>query len=158
MNMFDEARSLQGMIKMRNLSQNQVANMLGVSQSYVANKLRLLSLDNALQEQILSSKLSERHARALLRLKSKEQRQQALDQICYRNLSVAESEALVDILHIGEAPRLIGVSDRLICIDKFLKSTKESLTTLSSLGIKTSQRVTHLGTKTFITICIDEEK
>ena len=158
MNMFDEARSLQGMIKMRNLSQNQVANMLGVSQSYVANKLRLLSLDNALQEQILSSNLTERHARALLRLKSKEQRQQALDQICSRNLSVAESEALIDLLHIGETPRLIGVSDRLICIDKFLKSTKESLTTLSSFGINASQKVTHLGTKTFITICIDEEK
>ena len=158
MNMFDEARSLQGMIKMRNLSQNQVANMLGVSQSYVANKLRLLSLDNALQEQILSSNLSERHARALLRLKSKEQRQQALDQICSRNLSVAKSEALIDLLHIGETPRLIGVSDRLICIDNFLKSTKESLTTLSSFVINASQKVTHLGTKTFITICIDEEK
>ena len=44
MNMFDEARSVRGMIEMCGITQSQMAKKLGVSQSYVANKLRLLSL------------------------------------------------------------------------------------------------------------------
>lgn len=158
MNMFEEAKSLTVMMKMRNLTQTELAKMLSVSQSYVANKLRLLSLCEDMQTQIIAAGLTERHARALLRLKSKEEQQKALDIICERQLSVAESEALVDLFHIGETPKTVGQADRLRCIDKFLKSTKESLTTLSSLGIKATQKVTHLGTKTMITICLDEIK
>ena len=158
MNMFEEAKSLTVMLKMRNLSQNELSKMLGVSKSYVANKLRLLGLGEDMQTQIITAGLTERHARALLRLNDSEQRQRALDTICERGLSVAESEALVDLLRIGEAPKMIGQADRLKGIDAFLKSTKESLATLSSLGIKATQKVTHLGAKTMITICIDETK
>lgn len=158
MNMFEEAKSLDVMMKMRNLTQNETAKMLGVSQSYVANKLRLLGLGAALQEQIIDAKLTERHARALLRLKAKDEQQKALDIICERQLSVSESEALIDLIHMTEAPKTIGQADRLRCIDTFLKTTKQSLIALSSLGIKTTHKVTHPGAKTIITICLDEAK
>ena len=108
MNMFEEAKSLDGMLKMRKLSQTEAAKMLGVSQSYVANKLRLLGLEEGLQEKIVAAGLTERHARALLRLKSKEDQQKALDIICARRLSVAESEALVDFMKTSELSRILG--------------------------------------------------
>ncbi len=157
MNMFDEAKSLETMMKMRSLSQCQVAKMLGVSQSYVANKLRLLKLESKLQEKILSNSLSERHARTLLRL-DENQRTAALDKICERGLSVAESEALVDFLRMGNTPKISGKANQLSHIDKFINSTKESLKTLSSVGVKSTQKVNYFGDKILITICIEEAK
>lgn len=157
MNMFDEAKSLETMMKMRSLSQCRVAKMLGVSQSYVANKLRLLKLESNLQEKILSNGLSERHARALLRLDER-QRDVALDKICERRLSVAESEALVDFLRIGNAPKTLGKANRLSHIDKFINSTKESLKTLASVGVNSTQKVNYFGDKILITICLEDEK
>ena len=74
MNMFDEARALSGTIKMRGISQSEMAKMLGVSQSYIANKLRLLTLDDGLKAKICESNLTERHARAILRLRDAELR------------------------------------------------------------------------------------
>ena len=47
MNMFEEAQSIDGMMKMMNLKQSQMAEKLGVSQSYVANKLRLMKHTDA---------------------------------------------------------------------------------------------------------------
>ena len=157
MNMFDEARSFAVMIKMRNLSQSELAKMLGVSQSYIANKLRLLQLDENLQEKIISAGLTERHARALLRL-DEDRREAALDEICRRGLSVTESEALVDFLRSTSAPRRIGQADRLNGIDIFLKNIKDSLDSLSSIGVSSSRKISYHGSKMLITISIDESR
>lgn len=153
--MFDEARSLAGTMKMRKMSQSEMAKMLGVSQSYVANKLRLLKLSEDMQEQIVLAGLSERHARALLRLDASA-RAEALKKICERGLSVAESEALIDLLHTAEAPSLIGKADKLCCVNRFIDSIKQSSATLASLGIENQTKTSYHGSKMFITICIDE--
>lgn len=158
MNMFVEAKSLYVMMKMRKMSQNEVAKMLGVSQSYVANKLRLLKLSEDMQGQIIDSGLSERHARALLRLKSEKERGQALDKIQKRGLSVAESEALIDFMRMGVAPKQIGQADKLLHTDRLVEVIKDSLSTLSALGIENSHKVSYLGRKMIITIVINDEK
>ena len=157
MNMFEEAKSLDGMLKMRKLSQTEAAKMLGVSQSYVANKLRLLGLEEGLQEKIVAAGLTERHARALLRLKSKEDQQKALDIICARRLSVAESEALVDFMKTSELSRIIGRADRLRGIDFFLTETKKSLSALSSIGVNASHKISYHGNKIIATFCIESD-
>ena len=157
MNMFEEAKSLDGVLKMRKLSQTEAAKMLGVSQSYVANKLRLLGLEEGLQEKIVAAGLTERHARALLRLKSKEDQQKALDIICARRLSVAESEALVDFMKTSELSRIIGRADRLRGIDFFLTETKKSLSALSSIGVNTSHKISYHGNKIIATFCIESD-
>ena len=77
MNMFEEASALEGTIKMCKLTQSDIAKKLGVSQSYIANKLRLLSFSESMKAEILSSGLTERHARAVLRLKGEELRRVA---------------------------------------------------------------------------------
>ena len=157
MNMFEEAKSLDGMLKMRKLSQTEAAKMLGVSQSYVANKLRLLGLEEGLQEKIVAAGLTERHARALLRLKSKEDQQKALDIICARRLSVAESEALVDFMKTSVLSWIIGRADRLRGIDFFLTETKKSLSALSSIGVNTSHKISYHGNKIIATFCIEHD-
>ncbi len=154
MNMFDEARSLAGMIKMRKLSQNEVAKMLGVSQSYVANKLRLLGLDEEMQKKIIAAGLTERHARTLLKLDQKS-RQEALDKICERHLTVAESEALIDFMNTHNLPKKIGNADRLRAIDIFIDGIKNSLASLSAIGVTSSQKTSYHGSKIMITISIE---
>lgn len=157
MNMFEEAKSLDGMLKMRKLSQTEAAKMLGVSQSYVANKLRLLGLDEELQGKIVAAGLTERHARAMLRLKSKEDQQKALDIICERRFSVAETDALVDFMKTSELSTMIGRADRIRGIDFFLTETKKSLSALSSIGVNTSHKISYRGNKIIATFCIESD-
>lgn len=156
MNMFDEARAIRAMMEMCAMTQDGMAKKLGVSQSYVANKLRLLKLQCELEKRIVEGGLSERHARALLRLDDPEARRTALDRICERRLNVAEAEALVDMLHDGQAPKRIGRATKLSRIDTFIDTVKQSLNTLSSLGIDAKESISYYGSKTYITISIDE--
>ena len=93
---FDEARSIRGMINMRGLTQSEIAGMLGVSQSYIANKLRLLRFSQEEQSIMLQNKLSERHARALLRISDVKKREEILSTIINEQLNVAQTEILVD--------------------------------------------------------------
>ena len=156
MNMFDEARSLRGTMEMCNMRQSEIAEKLGVSQSYVANKLRLLNYSDKMQRRITDAGLSERHARALLRLRDEAERDGALDIIVRDSLNVAETEALIEFLHNGSAPKMIGRADRCSRIDAFQSSLKSSLEMLCSLGINARKRTSYYGKKTYITICIDE--
>lgn len=154
--MFEEAKSLDVMMKMRNLSQKEVANMLGVSQSYIANKLRLLKLDTALKEKILSNRLSERHARALLKLKDPESQKTALNKICEQKMSVAESEAMIDLMLMSMPTPIFSKADRLKSIGGFISQTKEMLNTIRALGTSTSMKTSYERNRVYISICINE--
>lgn len=102
LNMFEQAAAISSLIRIYSLTQDEIAARLSVSQSFVANKLRLLRYLPDERELILSASLTERHARALLRL-SGDDRLTALRQIITAHLNVAETEALVEeILHRGE--------------------------------------------------------
>lgn len=68
LNIFETAAAIDSLCREFGLTQEQVAERLSVSQSYVANKLRLLRFDAAMRKRILDGGLTERHARALLRL------------------------------------------------------------------------------------------
>ena len=98
MNMFEEARALHGTIKMCALTQGQIAKRLGVSQSYIANKLRLLNFSQKMQEQIAEHGLCERQARALLRIRDERVMESAMATMAKTHMTVAESEQLVDRL------------------------------------------------------------
>lgn len=159
MDMFEEARSLRTMIRTYRLKQDEMAKKLGVSQSYIANKLRLLGLDEQMQTDITRAGLTERHARALLRLCDESLRRTALEKICERKMTVRESEALIDFLYDGTAPERIqatGLADRAESINSFKRTLTSSLATLTSLGVDAHKSVNTYGTKTYITICIDE--
>ena len=156
MNMFEEAAVLEGMIKMRSESQSEIAKKLGVSQSYVANKLRLLKLEKDVRESIIEAGLTERHARAILRLEDSEKQREALKLIAKDGLNVEKTEALVDYLHTSTIPERINQTSRIKRIELFKSTLGKSLDTLVSLGVDAKSRTTYYGTKTYITISIDE--
>ena len=155
---FEEAKALSVTMKMRNMNQTEMAHSLGVSQSYIANKLRLLTLDEATQKQIERNQLTERHARALLRLKSESDRQRVLDKVCRENLSVAETESLVDLIHFYEIPKINNCIDGLKLIYAFEDKIKRDVRILNSLGIYSTNKILHENGKVYISICVDENR
>lgn len=96
LNIFEQAQAIELLIDTYGLTQEQVAEKLSVSQSFVANKLRLLRLTKEEREIILKNKLTERHARSLLRVFDNEQREKLLKSIVDNNLNVASTEILID--------------------------------------------------------------
>lgn len=102
LNMFEEAEAIRSLIELCGLTQESAAAHLSCSQSYVANKLRLLKLPEAQREAILSSGLTERHARALLRLHEHGQRAAAIDYIKERGMNVAATEEYIENLLCAE--------------------------------------------------------
>ena len=156
MNMFDEARSIAGMMSLCQASQSEMARRMGVSQSYVANKLRLLRLSDSIQRKIVESGLTERHARALLRIEEG-QRTEALARMTERRMTVAEAEALSDLYRTESLPKRVKNATRVGHIATFLDSLRESVRTLTSIGVEASETVGHHGTRTYITISIDEK-
>ena len=157
MNMFDEARSLFCMAKMRKMTQRQIAESLGLTQSYISNKLRLLRLDEKTQKRISDAGLSERHARALLRLTDEGERLELLDRICSEGLSVKRTEALVDLLYSKKAPERIGRAERIKASDEFIESVERSVNTLSSLGVSAEKSVKYYDKKIYLTVVISED-
>ena len=155
MTFFDEARTIKGMIEMQGESQKRLAERLGVSQSYVANKIRLLGFSDSEERAIIDGGLTERHARALLRL-SGERRAEALTKTLERRLTVRECEALVDFLHDGEAPIRISRAECSERIKKFTETLEESVRTLKSLGIDISLSHSYHGAKSYITLSFIE--
>lgn len=98
LNYMEEAAALQKLIENYGLSQEKVAEKLGKSQSAVANKLRLLRLEEPVVDALHRYGLTERHARALLRLCDGEQRLRAVEHIGKTGMNVAAAEAYIDRL------------------------------------------------------------
>ena len=156
MDMFEEARTLRGMINMCSLTQSEIAKRMGVSQSYVANKLRLLNFSEAIQEQILGAGLTERHARLLLKLPSDELIDEALKKITAMHLSVAASEALIDTVLLDDKSKSIPKNSTRDSILRFEEVISDSVKRLISCGIKVRYTTDKYAGKRYITLCIDE--
>lgn len=96
LNMFEEANGYKKLIEIHHLTQEEVARRMSSSQSAVANKLRLLKLTYKEQLFVLESKLTERHARAVLRIEDPEERYGVLCYIAENKLNVSETEEYVE--------------------------------------------------------------
>ena len=88
----EEAKSFQALLDKGYMTQDELARKMGLSQSAISNKLRLLTLDESVQEAILSEKISERHARTLLRVPSHEKQKELLNKIINERLTVKQLE------------------------------------------------------------------
>ena len=91
----EEAKGIQLLMEQGLYSQEQVALMLGKSQSSIANKLRLLKHSDPVLKALREANLTERHARALLKLPTEPQKMAAIAYITKHSLSVARSEQLI---------------------------------------------------------------
>ena len=88
----EEAISYRKILDMGYLTQEALATKLGVAQSTIANKLRLLNLDDDVQEALLDGKISERHARSLLKLSKSSMQKDMLKRIIDERLTVRKTD------------------------------------------------------------------
>lgn len=92
----EEAKSFKKLLEKGYLTQEDLAKKMGKSQSSIANKLRLLNLDDLVQDAILNNKISERHARSLLRVNDKMEQRNILNEIIQNRLTVKQTDDLIN--------------------------------------------------------------
>lgn len=92
----EEAESYKKLIEIHGLTQNELSTRVGKSQSTISNKLRILRLDAHIIDQFKQSKLTERHARALLKIKDVATQDKVLGKVIKDGLNVKDTEKLVD--------------------------------------------------------------
>jgi ParB family chromosome partitioning protein len=98
LNMFEQAEAFRRLIDEFMLTQEEVARRVSLSQSAVANKLRILRLSRTERDLILQAGLTERHARALLKINDECTRINALRHVIERKFNVSATEAYIDEL------------------------------------------------------------
>ena len=92
----EEARAYEKLLEMHSLTQEALAQRLGKSQSTIANRLRLLTLPEEVQQKLLEKQISERHARALMKLKEETLQIKFLHEIIEKQLTVRETESAIE--------------------------------------------------------------
>lgn len=105
LNYIEEALGYISLMNNFNLTQESLARRLGRSQSTIANKIRLLKLSEPVRSQLLDKGLSERHARALLRLCSDDDQIKAIHEIVAQGLTVKQAEKRIEKLAEIESSR-----------------------------------------------------
>ena len=96
LNFFEEAFAISKLIKKWNLTQDEVSLKLGKAQSTIANKLRLLKFSDEQKAKILANNLTERHARALLKVSNEDELDKILNIVIEKKLNVSQTEVLVE--------------------------------------------------------------
>lgn len=163
LNMFEQASAIAALIGTYNLTQEQIAGSLSCSQSYVANKLRLLNFCRSHRELILKHGLTERHARALLRVKGEEDRTRLIKTVIARSLNVARTEELVEKFLAAakapaeESPKELGRRVILRDVKLFYNSIKKAVDLIQGAGIPVETRRVELEDATELTIRIPKE-
>ena len=127
----EEAVGISRLIRTQNLSQEQAARMLGKSQSAIANKLRLLRHSPEVLSAIKRANLSERHARALLRLKSEPEKMSAISVIDSLGMSVSRTEQYIENL-LNPDPK---TGEKRVNLGGFLKNLSQNIARIQSAGI-----------------------
>lgn len=136
LNFFEEAEGIRRLMDDFSLSQQEVAERLGMAQSTLSNKMRLLRLSREQRCRILSSGLTERHARALIRL-PEEQRDDFLNRIIAEQMTAADAEkavsdALIEPIKEESRPVRLG---RIGDIRLFSNSLQRMLGTMRQSGV-----------------------
>lgn len=139
---FDEAVAIEKLITYYGMTQEDAASKLGKAQSTIANKLRLLRLTPDERELIIRFNLTERHARALLKLGSSADRLNLLEKIVKNNLNVERTERLIDE-YIGNERVKASYKKRSKVfqnVKMFVNTINKAVETMQSAGIKADSR------------------
>ena len=159
----EEAEGIFQLIRLFGLSQEQIARRLGKSQSAVANKLRLLRLPKDVLERARAEGLSERHARALLRLSDAETQRRALDFMIDQRMNVAAAEAYVDRLCLPAPPPDVPPPLRrrsvflMNDVRLFLNTVDRSVDLMRSGGVAAEARREETDDKLIVTVTIKKK-
>ena len=156
LNFFEEAESYLAVIRQYGLLQEELARRIGKDPSTVANRLRLLKLGPAVRREILQHGLSERHARALLKLSSELLQLKAVQEIAEKGLNVVKSEALIAAL-IAEKPAPPQPNIRLLLRSRklFINTVMDTVRQLNSAGLNCLSRVEENAEQIQIILTLD---
>ena len=136
---FEQADGINALIMQYGMSRQEVSERLGMSESAISNKLRLLRLSPVQRESIENMSLTERHARTLLRICDDGMRTRALAQIIEKRMNVDEAERFVDRLLLPKMPtrrNKMLVKD----IRLFVNSINKAINVMKISGINAQSR------------------
>ena len=133
---FEEAEGIRRLMEDWGVTQEEAARRLGKSQSAIANKLRLLRLTSEERKCIVENGLSERHARAILRIPQEDVRKKLLAQVVEKGLTVRQTEELVEKT-LEEKPAKPARGRTFIAKDIriFLNTIDHAIRTMQDAGI-----------------------
>ena len=149
LNIFEQAQAIETLIDTYNLTQEEIARKLCNSQSFVANKLRLLRLTSEEKDKILKNNLTERHARALLRIYNQQTRGKILNEIIENGLNVSKTEELIEKTLGKDKPKpferhdvpIKSIRSLYSIIDKAINNVKSSGVNVKSRRVENDEFV-----------------
>ena len=133
---FEEAQAIEKLIIDFGMSRDEVCKKLGKAPPTVSNKLRLLRLPEEIRLKIIQENLSERHARALLKLTSVSQMERALSIIAEKRLNVAESEKLITQIMTNDSRRRQPPVKLFKDVRIFVNTLNHAVDTMRKAGIE----------------------
>ncbi len=158
LNFFEQAAAISSLIDIYGLTQEQAARRLSMSQSYLANKLRILKLTPKERKEIVKNKLTERHARALLRIDDPEVRFNAILYVSSKELNVSATERYIDTLLNPKCDATAPKTKAFIKdIRFFTNSLDRALDILKNCGINAVSKKSESDTETIFTITIQKQ-
>ncbi len=154
----EEAEGYEKLMNQFKLTQDAMAARVGKKQSTVANKLRLLKLSAPVRAELRTADLTERHARALLKLKDETQQLEVLQVVVKNKYNVSQTEQYIAKLSEAEVAakkrRMVIVNDVRI----YLNSIKQVVDTIKTAGIPVNMEQTMDGDEVVISLRIKNTK
>ncbi|MFD1416225.1 nucleoid occlusion protein [Oceanobacillus jeddahense] len=157
----EEAIAYNKLLELHDLTQEALAQRLGKNQSTIANKLRLLKLPQEVQDALLEKLITERHARALIKLKDEEQQLLVLKEVLEKELNVKQTEERIAKLNAPKEekkktkPKLKGVNKD---VRIAMNTIRQSLHMVSDTGVDVESDEQELDDYYQITIKIPKQK
>lgn len=160
LNYLEEAEGYRKLLDDFHLTQEVIAQRLGKSQSTIANKLRLLKLPEKVRELLLAEELSERHARALLKLRDEELQLRIVREACKRGLTVRQTEKRVDGLLSRAAEPPVSERKKVVIRDVriFLNTIRRAISIIQSAGLEPQVTEKDCGEHLEIRICLPKSR
>lgn len=150
LNFIEEAMGYENLIKEYGFTQQQLAEKLGKNQSTIANKIRILRLPTDIKIKLVENSLTERHARALLKLPSEELMREVLDKVIKTDLNVKKTEKLIaDILENLKQPK--GSEDKkqtvkgIMGMRIYLNTIKQAYEAITNTGLEAKYKEVDKG-------------
>jgi len=143
LNPLEEAYAMDNLLKTPGMSQEKLAKKLGKPRATIANTVRLINIDESLQDYIINGDLSAGHAKAILSLKNPEDQRKAANVILAKDMTVRQAEEYVKrYAYLLEHPEQASKAPKKELSAQFELSTKEVETTLKkSLGSKVRLKI-----------------
>ena len=157
LNFFEEALAIESLGERYGLDRAQLSERLGKAPSTLSNKLRLLRLPEDIREKMISADLTERHARALLRIEDLNKLHAATDTVIKRSLNVAQTEKLVNAILDDETAHKPRVIKLFKDVRIFVNTINHAVDTMREAGIRAESLRTETQDSIEFTVRIPKE-